>query len=335
MPQTHVVTNNDHISKLAALYGYQAWETLWEANGTLSANRKNPHILFHGDQSGAPGDTVQTAPPTPKQVGGATDAHHPNKTGKPKLYLPIRVLDEKLQPLKKAKCKLLVDGIDMKVDELDDSGALKVEIPKTAQNGQLVVELPPSGAAAKSTAPSTGTPAPAPKKPKPIEVKFNLEIGRLNPIQEQAPDDKCIAGAQQRLNNLGFDAGHVDGLCGDATQAALKRFQTRFGITEADPQGKPMSGPQTQAALFKYHDQPTAIPAPGAATSTGATTSSTTAPPPSTPSQTGTGTGTGTASPSSTTPTAPSTRPLPPLPTGTRTGTASPSSTTPPPRPPP
>jgi peptidoglycan hydrolase-like protein with peptidoglycan-binding domain len=35
---------------------------------------------------------------------------------------------------------------------------------------------------------------------------------------------------QQRLNELGFDAGHVDGFWGPNTQAAIRNFQDSRGL---------------------------------------------------------------------------------------------------------
>ncbi len=39
-----------------------------------------------------------------------------------------------------------------------------------------------------------------------------------------------VAQLQQQLNELGFDAGHIDGVMGAATRAALRRFQSAKGI---------------------------------------------------------------------------------------------------------
>jgi peptidoglycan hydrolase-like protein with peptidoglycan-binding domain len=89
------------------------------------------------------------------------------------------------------------------------------------------------------------------KESEPVEVVFHLEIGQLNPIQEKAPDRKCVSGVQQRLNNLGFDAGCVDGVFGSLTKAAIRRFQRKFDLK--------VDGNSTSAVqekLYEIHDQP-------------------------------------------------------------------------------
>jgi len=125
-------------------------------------------------------------------------------------------------------------------------------------------------------APAVGTPAPPPsteakpddakpakeedKKPEPVEVAFHLSVGALNPIgdPELAPDDKCVAGVQQRLNNLAFDSGVVDGLLGDDTKAAIRRFQRRFQMAKVD--GEPSR--DVQHKLRDFHDKETGTAPP-------------------------------------------------------------------------
>jgi N-acetylmuramoyl-L-alanine amidase len=57
-----------------------------------------------------------------------------------------------------------------------------------------------------------------------------------------AGDD--VAALQERLSELGFDAGRADGLFGSRTEAALKRFQQEYGLR---PDG--VCGPATLRAL--------------------------------------------------------------------------------------
>lgn len=47
-----------------------------------------------------------------------------------------------------------------------------------------------------------------------------------------APAPMSLADAQQKLNDLGFDAGKPDGVMGPHTHAALKKFQKSRGLDE-------------------------------------------------------------------------------------------------------
>jgi Putative peptidoglycan binding domain len=270
-PVSHRVQGNDHISFIAVQAGYEELKEIESANATLKGERKTLHILFHGDRSEKgkdKGDVVRIPEVKTKDVDGAADAHHPFKIGPAVLFLPLRVLDEDRKPLADAPIELYIDGVKMKPTKLDGNGSIKVGIQKHAQVGKLIVTLPPDPAPATAPAPAGGAApaAPAPPPAPPKKSTFMLHIGRLDPIHGYAPDADCTAGAQQRLNNLGYDAGNVDGICGARTRFALWRFQEKFDVKEekVDPKdGKkyPYPGPKTLAALLKYHDRATPIPA--------------------------------------------------------------------------
>ncbi|MCP5019787.1 MAG: peptidoglycan-binding protein [Ketobacter sp.] len=64
------------------------------------------------------------------------------------------------------------------------------------------------------------------------------------------PDVSTVEGQQLRLNNLGYNAGVVDGLMGRKTRAAAKGFQSDNGL---DVDG--IIGPQTQKKLKQVYQQ--------------------------------------------------------------------------------
>jgi uncharacterized protein (TIGR02594 family) len=271
-----------HLPYIAARAEYRDWRTLWEANKDLKKKRKNPLILFHGDKNNT-GDTVVVPKRKKKSKSRATKTHSSFKTVSDKVFLRLRILDENLEPLKDAKYILHVGSKrypDTGEGEFEEGGMINVEVSKQAQNGRLVVRYKqaqddtggdsggggasgsqsptaPTGQSASApsggggSAPEGGDSVEATEEPSVIEMIYELEIGALNPIQEKAPDDKCLSGVQQRLNNLGFDAGVVDGIDGPNTQGAVRRFQTKFQLTvngQADT--------KTQKALYDFHDQP-------------------------------------------------------------------------------
>ena len=78
------------------------------------------------------------------------------------------------------------------------------------------------------------------------------------------PGDKgeSVRQLQQRLTELGYDPGIVDGIYGSATTAAVKRFQKDNGL-----QADGIAGPKTQTALENTGTAvPTATAAPTAST---------------------------------------------------------------------
>jgi len=61
-----------------------------------------------------------------------------------------------------------------------------------------------------------------------------------------AGDD--VAGLQERLLELGFDAGRVDGVFGARTEAALKGFQRDYGLVGAASAARPRCAPSSSSA---------------------------------------------------------------------------------------
>ena len=110
------------------------------------------------------------------------------------------------------------------------------------------------------TPPEAKEKAEAEAEAKKVNVTFWLQIGRLDPIKDEsgAPDDKFTPGVQQRLNNLAFDAGPVDGVAGDETKDAIKRFQRRFTLDPVDGE----ANDDTLTKLKKFHDGPAPPAAP-------------------------------------------------------------------------
>ncbi len=84
------------------------------------------------------------------------------------------------------------------------------------------------------------------------------------PTDTPAPtqDTTSTAAIQQRLKELGYYTGDVDGLTGPGTKAAVKKFQQQHGL-----QADGICGPATAAALFSVEAKPvnhTPVPDPDA-----------------------------------------------------------------------
>ena len=256
MARNHVCTGSDHISKLAADAGFEHWSTVWDENGSLKSKRANPNLLFKGDKLHPQGDTVKIPEHDPGSTSAAVDANHPFTVGNDQLFLRLRVLKDDFTALANAQYTLTVDGAAAPfTGRTNGQGQLEKEIPRTATQATLTVtaSAPASGSGSTGGGSGGGVCAEAP-------VTWQLQIGRLNPIMENAPDQWCIAGVQQRLNNLGISTGPIDGIKGRLTEAAIKTFQRLFGLEE---DGKPGKG-ETQPKLQDVHDKPDSVLGPKA-----------------------------------------------------------------------
>lgn len=67
---------------------------------------------------------------------------------------------------------------------------------------------------------------------------------------DELPDVSTVKGQQIRLNNLGYNAGPVDGIAGAKTKAAAKAFQGKNSL-----QVDGIIGPRTQAKLKEIYQQ--------------------------------------------------------------------------------
>jgi hypothetical protein len=153
----------------------------------------------------SPGDVVFVPDKDEREESGATEQRHRfRKKGVPaKLRLQIMEDD---QPRSNVPYTLVIDGQILK-GTTDGNGKIEHSIPPQAKKGVLILE--------------NDTPIP-------------LQLGHIDPID-------TISGVQQRLLNLGFDCGGVNGNLTSETKKALKEFQEAYGLTasgELDPATK-------------------------------------------------------------------------------------------------
>jgi hypothetical protein len=213
MPDDRIYTvkRGDCISNIAEREGL-FWQTLWDHNPALKSKRKNPNILFPGDQVIIPARRS-------KEVTGATESRHRfRKEGVPAL-LRI-VLERDHVPIKNTRYVLTIDG-KVREGTTNGQGLLEADIPPQASQGKIEIE----------------------------DLVFELELGGMDPIDE-------TAGIQDRLKNLGFYDGDIDGEMGPETEKALALFQSWVGI---DPTGK--LDQETNDKLLSCQDQEHEAPA--------------------------------------------------------------------------
>ena len=206
----HTVKQGEHLSHIAALYGFSDYKAIWDfgENSELRKKRKDPHIL-------APGDVVAIPDPRKKTVTKPAGTSHRFKLATVVLKLRVKMIDRWDHPLHDAPCWFRIDDTDdqgnrkapIAVYKLTDpTGLFEFPVTRTAVEGEL--EVQPS----------------AEKEPVRQKEKFDLFVGGLEPVTTDR-------GLRARLNNLGYFAGLTDGW-EDREQLrwALEEFQFDNGI---------------------------------------------------------------------------------------------------------
>jgi hypothetical protein len=269
MARTHRCSGNDHISKIAADNNFRDWETVWNANRQLQRRRNSPNLLFKGDRRVRRGDRLQIPNQERREEAAATEADHEFEARDAQLFVRLRILKPDFTALSGAQYRATIAGVpDPYEGTTGSNGEIELGIPRAAQRGELVVRVPAAatdsggsggtgagatpdgGEAAAPSAESAGEGSETELRGD-VPVTWELQIGALNPILERAPDQNCVSGVQQRLNNLALYTGGIDGGLGETTRAAIRQFQRIFGI---DPQTGNPDQAETQTRLRDVHD---------------------------------------------------------------------------------
>jgi hypothetical protein len=201
----HVVAQGEYLSMIAAEYGFRDYTIIWDHpnNAQLKEQRKNPNVLF-------PGDNLFIPDKEEKEETGVTSKRHTFQVKQEKLKLRIVLEDIYEKPITNAPCVLFVEEQRFQVTT-DGKGKIEQEIPLNAQKGLLVIT-------------SDQTPFENDLLP--------LKIGHLDPVDN-------ISGQRARLNNLGYFAGDSDDPKDPAFLSAAEEFQCDHGLTvdgEVGPQ---------------------------------------------------------------------------------------------------
>ncbi len=187
----YVVAADDCIMSIADAHGL-FWKTIWDdpANAELKRTRGDPRVLLPGDRVTIPAKRV-------REESGATDGRHRFRRHGVPAKVRLRLLKDG-QPRAREDCVIRIDGA-LSRKKTDGSGVLEIAIPPGARQGEVRVGAGDDAAA------------------------YQLALGSLNP-------HASVSGVQQRLRNLGFYHGAIDGVAGPATRAAVKEFQAGSGI---------------------------------------------------------------------------------------------------------
>jgi hypothetical protein len=194
MPFNHNVEKGDCMTSIAAKYGFGKYETIYNdsANAQFKQDNPNPNQL-------KPGGTVVIPDRKEKKFSGkAVKQTHKFKAKVPKAKLKLELKDEEGNALANKKYRLTV-GNNVIEETTDGSGKIEKDIPPEANLATLAVWMDENDPAAQV-------------------FQFRVELGALEP-------ESTINGAQQRLQNLGYDCGGITGALDAKTQDAIKAFQ--------------------------------------------------------------------------------------------------------------
>lgn len=207
----HQAQQGETISRIAAAHG-MSFDAVWNApeNTELRETRPDPNVLFEGDMVFIP--SLE-----PKLVAAATGRRH--TFTRIERWVPVRVqFREGGSNRPFISCSWSVDGGPREKGLLDEAGLFEIEVPPETREVEVSLYLAEG-----------------------VEEHYQLQLRHLDPPSE-------TRGVQQRLQNLGYDCGALDGDFGERTQAALGAFQRAQGL---EPTGE--LDPDTQARLKEVH----------------------------------------------------------------------------------
>ena len=184
--KVHKVQPGECMSSIADKYGFHQWKTVYQAPENEDLRMQRPNPNVL-----FPGDEVVIPEKQRRTERAATETRHSYllKTGQ--CLLRLELTDELGVPLKGYPYKLEVDGKLVAEAETTDEGLIEERIPFGATSG--ILEF--------------------------MGEAFQIRLGQLDPVQR-------VLGIQQRLTNLGYPVGTLDGIWGPKTSGALRRFQS-------------------------------------------------------------------------------------------------------------
>jgi len=185
----HTVVQGEHIPGIAAKHGFRDFRSIWDhpRNAQLKQERKNPNVLFPGDEVFIPDRDL-------KEEARRVDARHRFVLAARGLQLRVKVIDLRDKPVRRTAFFRTSTDTNL-VGPKNDIYEIDID------PGEKDVTL--------------GFPANATE---PARPDIHLEVGSLDP--EGKP-----SGQQERLNNLGYFAGFSATPDPEQFQWAVEEFQ--------------------------------------------------------------------------------------------------------------
>ena len=215
-------------------------QAIWNdaKNAGVRKAHPNPNLLCRHQRLYIPEKKKKEEP---KDV----DALHKFIVKKPKVLLRLRILDAADKPIEGEAYKMAV-GLEI------FSGVTYAGPPSSTDTGEMTPGIIAHWIPIDETSGELDFPD--------LGIRFPFTIGELKEIEPKCTKNKkcSIRGSQERLNNLGFSSGPVDGDIGRKTRHATWLFQAycdkhsgSLGFNSG-PIDK-IIGPITRGALKKFH----------------------------------------------------------------------------------
>lgn len=175
MAHVHVVKQGDCFSSIAKKYGFLE-KTLWNhpSNGDLKNKRKDPNILFPGDEVNIPDKNL-------KEYPAPTEDKHIYKVVRETLKFSLQVLKND-EPVANQQYILTIDGKRIE-DATDGDGWIHQPIDAAAKQGKLVIAA--------------------------AELEYELRFGHLDPVEENSGVQGRLRNLGHHFGKIGDDNDHL------------------------------------------------------------------------------------------------------------------------------
>jgi hypothetical protein len=203
----HTVKQGEWLSKIAAKYGLPDWNIIWkDPHNADLAKRRNPNVLFPGDQLFIPEPAV-------REESGATNTRNQYVAKTFSDYFELTLLYPDGTPVKNKKYTLHITDPPL-TGTTDANGHFKHDNLNPDELHSGVLQFPDTN------------------------LSIWIGLGNLNPAAKGSGNEISkyndgLSGIQMRLSNLGYDPGSTDGEYDDSgaipsvTRQAIAMFQLK------------------------------------------------------------------------------------------------------------
>jgi hypothetical protein len=201
-PASYTARSGDHVSRIAAVYGFRSYEPVWSHpdNASLRQQRKTPHII-------AVGDVVHVPAMTNQEVKRGTGTRHRFTVRSHDLKVRFAFQRWGGKPLDKAPTEVRLDGLSAQFRV--ENGT--VEVPVSPLIGKCVVKWSDREVSARIGF----------LQPSDVVAGYRERLTNLG-YDAGDSDDPTDLQLRSAIEEFQCDEGlTVDGKCGPATQARL------------------------------------------------------------------------------------------------------------------